>query len=120
MFSIFISASPEAKTPKYTMLITEYARIQAEWQPLREYYWFPVPVPAIRPGPRVVKRQPCPGCGARLTALNQREHECLGGRDPYPRLTQRRLRTRLAHDEQLMQEYIATRSHATVSTGENG
>ena len=118
MLVIFISASPEAKTPKYTMRITEYARIQAEWHAVREYYWFPVPVPDIRPGPRVVKRQPCPGCGARLTALNQREHECLGGQAPYPRLAQRRLKTRLAHDEQLMQEYIATRGHATVSTGE--
>ena len=96
------------------MRITEYARIQRTWEPVREYYWFPTAVPAIRPGPRVVQRAPCPGCGARLTALNQREHECLGGQEPYPRLPNARIRSRLGPDPQRLREYMDTRRHPTV------
>lgn len=98
------------------MKITEYARLDSQWQEIRQYYWFPAPVPdsdLIRQ-----PRAPCPGCGRALSNPALRQHECLGGRTGWPRITGARVRTRLEQDPQLLREYIRTRRHPVLESDE--
>lgn len=96
------------------MIVQEYVQIDGQWQEIRKYYRFPVELPrtdSLRPG-----RQECPGCGQRFTAMLLREHECLGGREGYPRLSRVYLRTRLAHAPELIRAYIDSRGHPVTET----
>jgi len=96
------------------MLVTEYAHQAGQWQTIRQYYRFAPDLPQddnLRP-----PRDPCPGCGRPLSAPVLRTHECLGGREGYPRIPQVKVRIRLQRDQALINEYIRARGHRTVST----
>ena len=92
------------------MRITEHVRQGHEWQELRSYYWFPRH-DVVETGPKWRTRKPCPGCGSNLTALAQREHECLGGRPEWPRLNNRRQVVQLRNNRAVLCEYVQTRGH---------
>ena len=118
MLVIFITGTGVEKTPKYTtMKITEYARINQAWQPVREYYWFAPEEPRdtenLRP-----PRRPCPGCGRDFSAAFIRAHECLGGRPGYPRLPNARTKNLISQDPERLREYMRSRRHHTITTGD--
>jgi len=92
------------------MQITEHVRQNGYWRELRSYYWFPRH-DVVDTGPKYRQRQPCPGCGTRLTALAQREHECLGGDPAWPRLNNRRVVVQLRDNRAVLREYLETRGH---------
>jgi len=73
-------------------MISEYQRTDSGWQIIRQYYWFPQPQDILDSGQasrQLKPRQACPGCGQGLTQTESRQHVCLGGRDHYPRLSNR-------------------------------
>ena len=72
------------------MKITEYRLTARGWQAGKSYYWFPGDR-AILPWARS-QTEPCPGCGRLMTALQQTDHQCLGGTEAWPRIVNSRRR----------------------------
>ena len=70
------------------MLTILYELRYQRWLPVREYYQFTEQ--QYRQGALPdTHRVACPGCGRRLNIGETSAHTCLGGREPWPRLTRR-------------------------------
>ena len=70
------------------MLTTLYELRYQRWIPIKEYYQFTQA--QYRGGAQTdTHRVVCPGCARRLSMADTMSHTCLGGQDPWPRLSRK-------------------------------
>lgn len=97
------------------MLVTVYQRRRTGWRQVKQYYEFHVPDAERIPGTLEVPKQPCPGCGKRMSANAQNQHTCFGGTDRYPKINNDRFRVSAERaNAQAVEDYIKSVKHKVV------